>query len=71
MAAALAVALTLMAGGAIASAATTNEYIEDTDRFPGWKGELPQQQPLAADPATIGYGESGKVRARGASVQTS
>jgi hypothetical protein len=45
----------------VVSAVHANEYIEDTDRFPGWKGELPQQQPLADDPATIGFGESGKV----------
>ena len=59
---ALTAVMALAASGAmVASAAQANEYIEDTDRFPGWKGELPQQQPLADDPATIGFGESGKV----------
>ena len=54
----------------VVSAAHANEYIEDTDRFPGWKGELPQQQPLADDPGTIGFGESGKViRIAAAAVQ--
>lgn len=61
-AAALVVVALLSAGGpTVNAAAKTNEYIEDTDRFPGWKGELPQQQPLGSDPVTIGYGESGKV----------
>ncbi len=35
-------------------------YIEDTDRFPGWKGELPQAE--LAGP-TLGFGESGQVPA--------
>lgn len=61
-AAALTAVMALAAGQIlVVSAAHANEYIEDTDRFPGWKGELPQQQPLADDPATIGFGESGKV----------
>lgn len=43
------------------------EYIEDTDRFPGWKGELPNKahKPNAVDQAptgdTVGFGELGKV----------
>lgn len=43
------------------------EYIEDTDRFPGWKGELPNKvgKPDAMDQAptgnTVGFGELGKV----------
>ena len=62
--------MALAAGEAtVASAAQANEYIEDTDRFPGWKGELPQQQPLADDPATIGFGELGKVLSLVAPVQ--
>ena len=61
-AAAITAVMALAAGQIlVVSAAHANEYIEDTDRFPGWKGELPQQQPLADDPATIGFGESGKV----------
>lgn len=60
-AAAFAVVALLSASVSVDAAPKSNEYIEDTDRFPGWKGELPQQQPLGGDPITIGYGESGKV----------
>lgn len=49
-------------------------YIEDNDRFPGWKGELPgvgggvsggQPKALSQDRTgvTVGYGEDGVVRA--------
>ncbi len=37
-----------------------NMYIEDTDRFPGWKGELPRSAEEDG-PNTIGYGEGGVV----------
>jgi hypothetical protein len=44
-------------------------YIEDTDRFPGWKGELPGHNPgqpkaLSQEKTgmTVGYGENGVVR---------
>lgn len=41
------------------TAHSTETYVEDTDRFPGWKGELPRvQQP---DPHSVGYGEGGVV----------
>ena len=50
-------------------AASEERYIEDTDRFPGWKGELPgnnpgQPQALSQDKTgvTVGYGENGVVR---------
>ena len=44
-------------------------YIEDTDRFPGWKGELPGNvideatKALSQHPTgkTVGYGENGQV----------
>ena len=36
-------------------------YIEDTDRFPGWKGELPRTAEEDGGPDTIGYGEGGVV----------
>lgn len=39
-------------------------FIEDADRFPGWRGELPSH--LAAQAAqgdTVGFGELGQVRA--------
>lgn len=50
--------LVLCAVSAVAAKANGNVYIEDTDRFPGWKGELPRQ----AEDNTIGYGEGGVVR---------
>ena len=51
-------------------AAAEERYIEDTDRFPGWKGELPNNpadqltQALSqqATGKTVGFGENGKVR---------
>ena len=49
--------LMLCAFNAVAAGANGNVYIEDTDRFPGWKGELPR--PVADN--TIGYGEGGVV----------
>lgn len=46
-------------------------YIEDTDRFPGWKGELPSAideatKALSQIPTgkTVGYGENGKVHSQ-------
>ena len=39
-------------------------YIEDTDRFPGWKGELPRTAEEDG-PNTIGYGEGGVVSSPG------
>lgn len=47
--------------------ASANRYIEDTDHFPGWKGELPTEpvvhKALSQHPTgeTVGYGEDGKV----------
>ena len=39
------------------------QYIEDTDRFPGWKGELPNA--LHVDyKDSVGLVEAGKVRVR-------
>jgi prolyl 4-hydroxylase len=70
-AAAFAVVALLSAGVSVDAAAKSNEYIEDTDRFPGWKGELPQQQPLGSDAITIGYGEAGKEMWRGEVKQIS
>ena len=43
----------------VAAGAAEINYIEDTDRFPGWKGELPQV--VGDRPNTIGYGEGGVV----------
>lgn len=46
---------------------SANRYIEDTDHFPGWKGELPTEpvvrKALSQHPTgeTVGYGEDGKV----------
>jgi hypothetical protein len=33
-------------------------YIEDTERFPGWKGELPRAEQFGP---SVGFGESGRV----------
>lgn len=38
------------------------QYIEDTDRFPGWRGELPRMEVGVGD--TVGFGELGQVRVR-------
>lgn len=41
-----------------------NKYIEDADRFPGWKGELPHVkigQPGKPDTVELAFGEHGKV----------
>lgn len=37
-------------------------YIEDSDRFPGWRGELPQASQDVGSVDTIGFGELGRVR---------
>lgn len=42
-----------------------DKYIEDADRFPGWKGELPHAktgQPGEPDTVELAFGEHGKVR---------
>ena len=39
-------------------------FIEDTDRFPGWRGELPSHLGQAGVGDTVGFGELGKVRPR-------
>ena len=41
-----------------------DKYIEDADRFPGWKGELPHMkhgQPGQPDSVELAFGEHGKV----------
>lgn len=38
-----------------------DRYIEDKDRFPGWRGELPNAQDFRTD--TVSYGEFGQVGA--------
>ena len=41
-----------------------DKYIEDADRFPGWKGELPHMkhgQPGEPDSVELAFGEHGKV----------
>jgi hypothetical protein len=44
------------------TATALDTYIEDTDRFPGWKGELPSVAHAEYTDGTVGYGEVGKVR---------
>ena len=51
------------------AAARAERYIENSDRFPGWKGELPaepgikpnQTQAQTAPDNTVGFGELGQV----------
>ena len=38
-----------------------DSYIEDKDRFPGWRGELPNAQDFRTD--IVSYGEFGQVGA--------
>ena len=37
-----------------------DKYIEDTDRFPGWRGELPEHVDVPTSD-TVGFGELGQV----------
>ena len=54
--------LALCTANAVAAQKAGDVYIEDTDRFPGWKGELPRAVEVEEAPNTIGYGEGGVVR---------
>lgn len=47
-----------LASSSLHAVGTERVYIEDTDRFPGWKGELPRAE---LSGPSIGYGDSGKV----------
>ncbi len=38
-----------------------DKYIEDTDRFPGWRGELPEHTIDLGVGDTVGFGELGQV----------
>ena len=43
-----------------------DKYIQNADRFPGWKGELPHMkhgQPGEPDSVELAFGEHGKVGA--------
>jgi hypothetical protein len=45
-------------------ASAADKYIQDSDRFPGWKGELPHikhGQPGEPDTVELAFGEHGKV----------
>ena len=44
----------------LSGCAGLDQYIEDVDRFPGWRGELPSTL-LAEIHDSIGYGQLGKV----------
>ena len=52
-----------------AASARAERYIENNDRFPGWKGELPaepgirpnQTQAQSTPDTSIGFGELGQV----------
>ncbi|KAK9818424.1 hypothetical protein WJX72_012505 [[Myrmecia] bisecta] len=60
-------------------ASAADRYIEDSDRFPGWKGEIPQQKAASSHQAlpqhstgnTVGYGEGGREEWRGEVIQVS
>lgn len=52
--------LGLVVVGMLGSALCASKYIEDTDRFPGWRGELPGSLNAAFEDTT-GYGELGQV----------
>ena len=54
--------LALLLAALLPAAQPLDRYIEDTDRFPGWRGELPGsvQEELGE---TVGFGELGRVRA--------
>ncbi|EIE19822.1 hypothetical protein COCSUDRAFT_25518 [Coccomyxa subellipsoidea C-169] len=65
----------------VAHADGSERYIEDTDRFPGWKGELPvpimdfkesnDSDPSAPPLLTIGLGADGKEEWRGEVIEVS
>lgn len=61
-------AIVLLASSSMHVVGTERVYIEDTDRFPGWKGELPRAE---LSGPSIGYGESGKEEWRGRVEQIS
>lgn len=48
-----------------------DKYIEDTDRFPGWRGELPSSIEEVAEDGSVGFGELGKEVWRGRVEQIS
>ena len=48
--------------GTASAESVASTYIEDTERFPGWKGELPHIIRPDNEPKTIGFGEGGVVR---------
>lgn len=43
------------------AARALEQYIEDADRFPGWRGELPSTVQVDVHDS-VGFGELGKVR---------
>jgi len=47
----------------VLTATALDAYIEDADRFPGWRGELPSSLHLEVQDS-VGYGELGKVSGR-------
>jgi hypothetical protein len=54
--------LCIVCGVITNTAIALDTYIEDTDRFPGWKGELPSVANAEYTDESVGYGEVGKVR---------
>lgn len=52
-------AVLLLAGTLQPARCLKGQYIEDADRFPGWRGELPHMEAAVGD--TVGFGELGQV----------
>ena len=52
-------AILIIGIGYLKKAESLDTFIEDADRFPGWKGELPVSEPAIHD--SVGFGELGKV----------
>ena len=52
------------------AALSMDKYIEDTDRFPGWRGELPDSVGAVNSTygQTVGFGELGQVGGRAAAA---
>ncbi|KAL4452128.1 hypothetical protein ABPG75_007790 [Micractinium tetrahymenae] len=64
------VLLGLLLAAILCPAHSLDKYIEDTDRFPGWRGELPEHVDVPTTD-TVGFGELGQELWRGKVEQVS
>lgn len=64
------VLLGLLVAAIFCPAHSLDKYIEDTDRFPGWRGELPEHVDVPTSD-TVGFGELGQELWRGKVEQIS